>query len=82
MKLTENEKKVIEAYKKDDIVSDEGWDDPQSCTWITDFKDDCGIESKTFSGVISSLAQKGVIWTNGESFGLTQEGIEAAKTIN
>jgi len=82
MKLTKLEEKIISAYKKDDIVSDEGWDDPQSCTWIEDFKDDCGIESKTFSGVISSLTQKGIIWTNGESFGLTEKGIEIARQID
>lgn len=80
--ITELERKVIDTYKDDDFVSDYGWDDPETGTWINQFHEECGMDEKTFSGVMSSLQQKGIIWTNGASFGLTKSGIEIVRVLN
>ena len=79
--LTETEKRVIRAFKANDIVSDNGWDHPYAATWIKGFHQDCGITSVAFPGVISSLVKKGVIVTNGESFALTDKGREVAAQL-
>ena len=80
MKLTELEKKVVDAYKKDDIVSDGGWENG-SPAWVEGFMFYEGMDGKTFAGVMSSLKKKRIIWTNGEAFGLTAMGIQVARDI-
>ncbi len=81
MGLTTNEAKVIEAYTKDEFVSDYGWEDPKSGAWVKNFHEDAGLSARSFPGVMSSLEKKGVISTNGESFGLTDLGREYAAAI-
>jgi hypothetical protein len=76
MKLTEMEKKTITLYIEDNFKDEIG--DP---VWVDGYAQDLGITGKQFSGIMSSLSQKGFAYTNGESWGLTNEGIEAAKTL-
>ncbi len=79
--LTKNEIKVIKAYKDDDFVSDFGWDNPSNAGWVKGFHNECKLDSKTFSGTMSSLVKKGIFWTNGEAFGLTNKGIQIAEKL-
>ena len=79
--LTDLEIKVIKAYKKDDFVNDYGYEHPEAGAWVVGFHKDCGMSGKVFSGVMSSLSKKGVILCNGESFQLSEEGIEIARGI-
>ncbi len=79
--LTRNEAMVIEAYKQDDFVSDNGFDNEWASTWVDGFHKIVGMGGMTFAGVMSSLSQKGVIDTNGESFSLTPKGIEIARNL-
>ena len=81
MKLTDNEIKVIKAFKVNDIVSDYGWEHEDASTWVEGFYVEAGIDSISFPGVMASLSQKNLVYTNGESFGLTSMGREIAKTI-
>ncbi len=81
MKLTEREIKVIKVYKKDDFVNDCGFEDPDAATWVKNFHKDCGMNGKEFSGVMSSLCKKGFADTNGESWWLTEKGIDEARKI-
>jgi len=85
-KLTENEWKLINAYQHNDYVSGDGWDNPYSAAWVEDFAFSCGewgkfdvLKGKSLSGIISSLCKKGIMQTNGESFYLTEKGIEFLK---
>ena len=87
--LTENEKKVIRAYKKDCYVSDYGWDSTEAAAWTDGFHKDCGLDGKVFSGVMSGLAKKHIIQTTAHDtpkheafFSLTEKGIELARTID
>ncbi len=81
LNLTENEAKVIKAFMENDIVSDHGWEHPEACTWTKDFHDEAGLDGKTYSGVFASLTVKELVWTNGEYWGLTELGREAANRI-
>lgn len=81
MKLTEREKRVIRAYKKDDFVMDDGWESLEAGAWVKGFHEDCNMNGKEFSGVMSGLSKKGLIYTNSESFSLTEKGIEIARTL-
>ena len=36
------------------------------------------VDQASFGGIIASLAKKGLVWTNGETLGLTPEGKAAA----
>lgn len=86
MKLTALEKQVIQAFKDDCYVGDVGWENPGAMTWADELshtmKSDYGMSGKTFSGVMSSLYKKELVYGNNESFGLTKKGIEAAKKLN
>ena len=87
MKLTEREIKVIKVYKEDDFVSDfekvkgDGWKSEKACTWLRHMAEDCGFSGKEFSGVMSSMVQKGLIFTDGICFGLTIKGIKEAEKL-
>ena len=72
--LTELEQAVLTAFVNDDCVRDYGWQDKSAAAWVKDFHKTIPMDGKTFSGVMSSLTFKGVIWTNGDSFGLTDLG--------
>lgn len=79
--ITPREKQVIIAYKNDDHVSDNGWDYFGSQAWIDILSDNSNIKGKAFSGIISSLVKKGLMFTDGEAIGLTKLGIKIAKEI-
>ena len=88
--LTENEAKVIKAYKADCFVSDHGWDSLEAAAWTQDFHKDCGLAPRVFAGTLSSLSKKGLIrgcFVSRDTsideafFGLTEAGIEVAKTV-
>jgi hypothetical protein len=76
MKLTKLERKLIDLYSRDHFKDELG--DP---VWIDGYAQDMGISGKAFSGVMSSMVQKGLVYTNGESFGLTEKGIEMTETL-
>ena len=78
MRITELEKRVLEAFKKNDCVRDYGWTDPMAAAWSKDFHRECNMDGKTFSAVMAGLSMKGIIWTNGSSFGLTDLGRQVA----
>jgi len=86
MNITEKEKAILIAYKNNDIVSDYGWDSGESSAWVSVITQEAiekyGLE-KTISsrGIFSSLVKKGLIVTNGESFAITNKGIEVIKTL-
>lgn len=88
--LTENEVKVIKAYKADCFVSDHGWDSLDASTWTHGFHEDCGLAPRQFAGTLSSLSKKKLIRgcfvskdvsIHDASFGLTEAGIEVAKKL-
>ena len=79
--ITELERIFIEDYKVDNFVCDFGWDHPDAEAWVDCYSDECRLSSKQLSGVFSSLKKKGIIRTNGESFGLTDKGREVAGKI-
>jgi hypothetical protein len=81
MKFTELEKRVLEAFVNDDCVRDYGYQDKSAAAWVKDFHKVCKMDGKTFSGVMPSLTTKGIIWTNGESFGLTEIGRKNTQTF-
>ena len=81
MRLTPNEIKVLSAYVNDDYVNDHGWWSSHAAAWMKDFHQDAGLPGPVFSGVASSLVQKDVISTNGESFSLTPIGIGLVKDV-
>jgi len=80
--LTDGEQNVIRAFKSDCFVADHGWQSKDASTWVDacDAKT-CGMTGLQFAGTMSSLVQKGVCWTNGEAWGLTDEGREVAGII-
>lgn len=82
-KLTINEIAVLDAFTKDCYVRDHGWEDDMAAGWIDGFHEDCNMNGKTFSGVMSSLVKKDILWTNGpgEAFGLTDKGREVVTTL-
>jgi hypothetical protein len=81
VELTEKEIIVLKKFKDDDFVSDVGWENPKASTWVEDFHKDCKMSGKEFSGVMSSLVKKDIIWSTGESFGLKDAGREFLKTL-
>ena len=82
MELTDGEKVVIKAWMADCFVADHGWQSPNASTWV-DSADAtaCQMSKLQFAGTMSSLVQKGVCWTDGESWGLTDLGREVAKQL-
>lgn len=74
MKITELEERVLFAFVNDDCVNDDGWQSKTAATQVKGFHRSCEMDGNTFSGVFSSLVKKGILWTNGESFGLTDLG--------
>jgi len=85
MHLTEKEKQVLKAFKDDCYVGDVGWENEGAMTWTDEFsldmQSDYGMAPSTFSGVMSSLYKKGLLYGNNESFGLTKKGVEAARSV-
>ena len=81
-KLTINEIAVLDAFTKDCYVRDHGWEDPLAGAWVDGFHEECNMSGKTFSGVMSSLIKKDILWTlgPGESFGLTDKGRKIVAT--
>lgn len=82
MKITDGEKTVIRHWMHDEFVADHGWDSPDASTWVdpADAKA-CVMSGLQFAGTMSSLVQKGVCWTNGEAWGLTDLGRKIAATL-
>jgi hypothetical protein len=86
--LTEKEKQVLKAFG----MSDYGAYD--SCMWMWEIRENSGLTGKQFSGICSSLAEKGIIGTDVEgdrnmisvkledtyTIWLTGEGIKAFQT--
>lgn len=88
--LTENEVKVIKAYKADCFVSDYGWDSLEAAAWTQHFHKACGLAPRVFAGTLSSLSKKKLIRgcfvsrdisIDEAFFGLTEAGIEVAKKL-
>ena len=81
MNITENEKDVLEAFVEDDFISDFGWESPEAVCWVEALPH--GLKPSTFSGVMGSLAKKGLIETDGEAMSLTDAGrVELGKIVN
>ena len=77
--FTELEKKVIEVYKDNEIVSLSGWQDTRACTWASDIQIESGLPEERFNAVVQTLEIRGMIWRNGKALGLTWKGIQALK---
>jgi len=81
-KVTENEKAVLKNIMINEYNSWNWSEPPRDATRISTWVDclDMGKEKipsgKALSGVVSSLSQKGLVWTDGEAIELTDEGIE------
>lgn len=78
MKLTENEKKMIENF----ITNDYGDGNDNYTIWSDTW--DCGVHGQfcpvdSAPGIISSLVKKGLVISNGESMSLTNSGMEIKK---
>ena len=78
--FTPLERKVLDAWMNDENVSDYGWESKSAAAWVKGFHKVCDMEGKVFSAVVSSLCKKGIMWTNGESFGLTDLGRKSITT--
>jgi hypothetical protein len=80
--LTENERKIIQAYKNDPYVGDHGWESDEAGCWCDDIDAGShGLTGKTISGTLSSLKKKGLIGTNSEYFWLTKLGKDVAREV-
>lgn len=77
MNLTGNELDVlINGILKADHRDLNG---PRADVWVDCIEDMCSVSGKTLSGVVSSLAKKGLIITDGETIGLTDLAVETLK---
>lgn len=90
MNITDNEAKVLKAVLTNDFTMSNGRvpDKFEGSDWIwsdciNDTRFPSGIEGKALSGVVSSLCQKGLLQTDGNSgrdacVSLTEAGYAAA----
>ena len=76
MKTTTKENTVIKAFTKDEYISN-----LTDSTWSNDFAARNDICTASFPGILASLVKKGIAWTNGSNFGLTEKGQELAEEI-
>lgn len=82
MTITDGERRVIECFMDDDFVADRGWRSPDASTYVdpSDAKT-CGMTGLQYAGTMSSLIQKGLCWSNGNTWGLTDAGRSAAAAL-
>lgn len=76
MKTTIKQAAFLVKFSKNDIVRDQGWDSPDASAWNNDLCD-----SKADAAVFGSLIAAGLLWSNGESCGLTDAGRAALAEI-
>lgn len=67
----------LERMLLENIVTNDFGDAPEHIVWVDCL--DCGDhgqfwEGKQISGLVSGLVQKGLVWTDGERCGLTEDG--------
>jgi len=70
--ITNKEKEFLIEIAKDDIISDYGWNSEMAATWVDYVAKK--FKGKVRSGIMSSLNEKGIIDTNGETLQLTSRG--------
>lgn len=81
VKITEKELKVLFAIRNNDYCNG----DATAATWvecINASSTPSGVEGRSLSGVVASLAKKDLVSTNGESIALTSTGLDATKGIS
>lgn len=73
--ITENQKKLLIAFSKDDHVNDYGWQDEDAAAWNVCLADGMvkeGISRQSVGGVIAKAAEAGLICTCGGEDGNTE----------
>ncbi len=76
MIVTEKEQKVIQAIKNSEFL-----EEPSDPIWIKGLAEDAELDGKEFSGVVSSLIKKEIVFSDGETIGLTVKGQKIADHI-
>ena len=75
MKITENQKKLLIAFSKDDHVNNWGWQHEEAGAWndcLVEGMVDEGIDRRAVGGVIAKAADAGLIRTGGGIDGSTE----------
>jgi len=73
--ITENQRKLLIAFSKDDHVNDYGWDSEYAVAWnlcLADGMVEEGISRQSVGGVIAKAAEAGLIRTCGGEDGSTE----------
>lgn len=82
MTFTDLETKVLTALAFDDHIGDSYPDFQEGAAWVEYLAEDAGLTPTSLGGVLASLSKKGIVWTNGESCGFTDEGGNVAREIH
>ena len=78
--VTDKELRVLKAIRGNNFHNDHlTLINPVWADCIHDSKEPSGVTGKAFSGVVASLAKKGLIGTDGECISLTAVGEEVAR---
>jgi len=73
--LTELETILLKQLCYDDYIQDSGWQSPDAVSWVKDMgRCIAHVELHQIPGVVASLSNKGLLWTDGATWGFTDLG--------